>query len=479
MRKYNAIHYRNTYYFILLLISDTLSYILSLSSVFFSIQVIEKYVEYNFAIENTVSSLILVFIFYVSFIILLGMQGLYSSRKPFWKEFRNISISVILFSLFLVSVFYFDKTGYISRLFILLIFIYLLLFTISFRFLIKNKILAKGFLRNNAIIIGNFNEVESKAIKFEKEKSLGFNIIGIITIDRSESRKFKNYDILGSINRINDILKTYNVNSCIFLPSALKYQGISSIINILQLQLYEIIIVPEYKGMPFSNAEIMQTLETELSYVQIKNNLKSLLNRFIKRTIDLILSITLLPFVLLVVLIIGVIIKITSKGPIFYTQKRIGRYGKIINILKFRSMYIDADERLKNILKDKTKAKEWEKTHKLKDDPRITFIGKFLRKTSLDELPQIFNVLKGDMSLVGPRPVVEYELEKYYKDYSSYYLMVRPGITGLWQISGRSNTSYEFRVAKDTWYVLNWSLWLDIIIMLKTPIVVFRQEGAY
>ena len=142
-------------------------------------------------------------------------------------------------------------------------------------------------------------------------------------------------------------------------------------------------------------------------------------------------------------------------------------------------MYIDADERLKNILKDKTKAKEWEKTHKLKDDPRITFIGKFLRKTSLDELPQIFNVLKGDMSLVGPRPVVEYELEKYYKDYSSYYLMVRPGITGLWQISGRSNTSYEFRVAKDTWYVLNWSLWLDIIIMLKTPIVVFRQEGAY
>jgi undecaprenyl-phosphate galactose phosphotransferase len=145
---------------------------------------------------------------------------------------------------------------------------------------------------------------------------------------------------------------------------------------------------------------------------------------------------------------------------------------------KFRTMYLDADERLQGILeRDPAARAEWERHWKLKDDPRVTDMGKFLRKTSLDELPQIFNVLRGEMSLVGPRPYIQNE-EKFLHDFKDPILSVLPGITGLWQVSGRSNTSYNYRIALDSWYVRNWNLWLDIVILIKTIPVVFKTEGA-
>ena len=120
-----------------------------------------------------------------------------------------------------------------------------------------------------------------------------------------------------------------------------------------------------------------------------------------------------------------------------------------------------------------------ETSYKMKNDPRITWIGKFLRRSSMDELPQIFNILKGEMSLVGPRPVKMEEIEKYYGTYADYYYSVTPGLTGLWQVSGRSDTDYNFRVQTDVWYIQNWNLWLDIMILLRTPLVVIKGKGAY
>ena len=142
-------------------------------------------------------------------------------------------------------------------------------------------------------------------------------------------------------------------------------------------------------------------------------------------------------------------------------------------------MYRDADERVNDILAADVKAREeWEKFRKFKDDPRITPFGRFLRETSLDELPQIINVLRGEMSLVGPRPVTREEIELYYKDSADLCYSVLPGITGLWQVSGRSNTSYDYRIMLDSWYVRNWNLWLDIVILIKTVHVVINKEGA-
>jgi undecaprenyl-phosphate galactose phosphotransferase len=143
-------------------------------------------------------------------------------------------------------------------------------------------------------------------------------------------------------------------------------------------------------------------------------------------------------------------------------------------------MYNDAEERINELLVNNPEANsEWDNHFKLKHDPRITKVGSFLRKTSLDELPQLYNVFKGEMSLVGPRPVTRQEIDEYYKDAAKICFSVPPGITGLWQVSGRSNTSYEKRIALDSWYVRNWNLWLDIVILLKTIRIVIRKEGAF
>ena len=191
-------------------------------------------------------------------------------------------------------------------------------------------------------------------------------------------------------------------------------------------------------------------------------------------------SVLFLPLLLLVIGILGLLIKLDSRGPVFYRHTRIGRSGKPFGVYKFRSMYLDSQERLGKILRaDPGSREEWERYFKLKNDPRITRMGNFLRRTSLDELPQIFNVLKGEMSLVGPRPVLKEEITKYYKEDAAYYNLVRPGISGLWQVSGRNDVDYDKRVRLDTWYVLNWSVWLDITILFKTLSVVLKKEGAY
>ena len=211
-----------------------------------------------------------------------------------------------------------------------------------------------------------------------------------------------------------------------------------------------------------------------------KNRLKSKYREFIHIAFNYLLAIALLPILLPIIAIIAVLIKKESPGPVFFSHTRIGKHGKPIPTFKFRSMYVDAQERLEKLLEtDPDIRKEWEKNFKLKDDPRVTKIGSFLRKTSLDELPQIFNVLKGEMNFVGPRPVIQQEIDQYYKEDAVYYFMVKPGITGLWQVSGRSDTDYDFRVATDKWYVSNWSLWLDIVILFKTVKVVLKREGAY
>jgi len=166
-------------------------------------------------------------------------------------------------------------------------------------------------------------------------------------------------------------------------------------------------------------------------------------------------------------------------GPATYGHTRLGKDGRPFKCWKFRSMVTNSQEMLQDLLaRDPEARAEYERDFKIKNDPRVTPIGKFLRKTSLDEIPQLFNVLCGEMSLVGPRPIVEDE-KKYYGDQIGYYTSVKPGMTGLWQVSGRSDTGYEQRVRLDTYYVKNWSLWNDIVIIFKTINVVLRRKGAY
>jgi Undecaprenyl-phosphate galactose phosphotransferase WbaP len=178
-------------------------------------------------------------------------------------------------------------------------------------------------------------------------------------------------------------------------------------------------------------------------------------------------------------LVISALVKISSPGSVFFGHKRLGKDGKPFTAYKFRSMVQNSNEILDALLKsDPGMREEWAENHKLKNDPRITKIGKFLRRTSFDEFPQLINVLKGEMSLVGPRPIVNDEVEKYGEDFNRIF-SVKPGLTGLWQVSGRSDTDYGERISFDTYYLQSWSVWLDIWILYKTFGVVLRGKGAY
>jgi Undecaprenyl-phosphate galactose phosphotransferase WbaP len=210
-----------------------------------------------------------------------------------------------------------------------------------------------------------------------------------------------------------------------------------------------------------------------------RNHLSLIVPRTMKRALDVFVAGTVLLLLSPIVAFIVAAIKWTSPGPIFYSQDRIGLGGKTFKIWKFRSMVPNADKVLRECLEnDPTLAAEWAATQKLTNDPRISGIGRLLRKTSLDELPQLWNVLNGSMSLVGPRPIVRSEIAKY-GDVYWLYARSKPGITGLWQVNGRNNTTYEERLAYDTFYVRNWSIWFDWYILLKTFRVVVLCEGAY
>jgi len=201
--------------------------------------------------------------------------------------------------------------------------------------------------------------------------------------------------------------------------------------------------------------------------------------RVVKRSLDVLAILALSPILLPLTAGIALLVKLSSPGPIFFSHRRIRRRGEFFSMWKFRTMCVNSAEVLEEYLHAHPEARaEWLRTHKLKKDPRVTRIGNFLRRTSLDELPQLWNVLSGTMSLVGPRPIVAAEVEKY-GPYFADYCLVKPGVTGLWQVSGRSRTSYPERVQLDRRYAREWSLGLDTAILVRTITSVVNQDGAY
>lgn len=228
------------------------------------------------------------------------------------------------------------------------------------------------------------------------------------------------------------------------------------------------------------NTGLSELTVTDTSLKERKTTLPKVRNiktpyDLIKRTCDIGLSSIGLIILAPIFLLIGIAIKIDSKGPAFFIHKRVGKNGKIIEIYKFRTMYEGSEDMIEKFSKEQTA--EYRKNYKLKDDPRVTKIGKFLRKTSLDELPQILNILKGELSIVGPRPVVLNELKKYGKN-KDKFLSVKPGLTGYWQVNGRSLTTYEERMKMELYYVENRGIWLDTKVFFKTIISVIKKNGA-
>ena len=227
----------------------------------------------------------------------------------------------------------------------------------------------------------------------------------------------------------------------------------------------------------------MSALQNERpSFAIPKSHARSTTSRVccrLKRVVDSSLVVLALPLALLLVASIGLAIKLDSRGPVFYGHRRLGKDGAPFTLWKFRTMERHASEKLDRLLaEDAAAQKEWAQDQKLRNDPRVTRVGRWLRRNSLDELPQLANVLLGQMSLVGPRPIVEDELARYGQRYT-LYIQIRPGITGIWQVSGRNDLPYSERVRLDQYYICRWSAWLDMHILCRTVVVVLMRRGAY
>jgi len=418
----------------------------------------------------------------ICFVIISFIKKLYNKRLPLWLEAKEI-ISTAFFTILLsFSIIYLKKLFNYPRS-ILLFYFFLISLLLPFtRYLLKLILTKLNIYSKNTIIIGAGNAGKSVAKALTNDKELGFSILGFLDDFKHDEINInsKKIPILGKIEDFDKIKQQKKIDCAIIAIPSLDTKKLSKIAAEVQKKVKQIYLIPEMKGIALFNTELYHLFDEQLFLLQIDNNLKSYRNRLIKRIFDIIGSIFLTPILLPIILIIGIIIKLDSKGPVFFIQKRFGQRNKIFNCVKFRTMYIDGDKILYEYLENNPKAKnEWEKYRKLKDyDPRITRIGKFLRKTSLDELPQIFNVIMGDMSFVGPRPYIPSE-EEYMGEYKDYILLTKPGITGLWQISGRNKLKFEDRLKLDVWYILNWSLWIDIVILIKTIKVVLKMEGAY
>lgn len=229
--------------------------------------------------------------------------------------------------------------------------------------------------------------------------------------------------------------------------------------------------------MNIITGETTENIETTSLRTQsdVKTKISKKVYIKIKRVIDVILASVALILLSPLFAIIAIAIKIDSKGPVFFAHKRIGKNGKIIKLYKFRSMVINAEELIKSFTPEQMR--EYKENYKLTNDPRITKVGKFLRKTSLDELPQLINIINGDLSIIGPRPVVADELKKYGVN-KDKFLSVTPGLTGYWAANGRSNTTYEQRMEMELYYIDNLSLKMDIKVFFKTILSVLKKEGA-
>jgi Undecaprenyl-phosphate galactose phosphotransferase WbaP len=273
------------------------------------------------------------------------------------------------------------------------------------------------------------------------------------------------------------LVKRYNIKIAIVAMPTLNREELARMINFSISAFRYNVLIPDF----FTHNNIWMSVRDfdGILGFATTHRLKMFWNLAIKRFLDIVFvvfgGLVVLPFLL----VIAFLVKLSSPGPVLYGHKRLGRDGKVFTAYKFRSMIQDADQKLEDLLaKDPKLRDEWEALHKLKDDPRVTAIGKLLRRTSFDEFPQLINILKGDMSLVGPRPVTGGEVEKYGENFHRIF-SVRPGLTGLWQVSGRSNTDYAERVSYDIYYLQSWSVWLDMWILYRTPQAIFKGTGAY
>ncbi|WP_273875165.1 undecaprenyl-phosphate galactose phosphotransferase WbaP [Serratia marcescens] len=401
----------------------------------------------------------------------------YTYRKPFWFELKEVLRTLLIFAVLDLSLVAFSKWNF-SR-FVWMLTWLLVLVLVPLGRIITKRILNKfGLWKKHTIIIGSGRNAIEAYAALQSEEVLGFRVSAFVCSKSPCDEVVAGVPVIDSEEQL---WKIANVESTQFIV-ALEFEEHTLrdwwLKNLAKHNCRSVSVIPTLRGVPLYGTDMSFIFSHEVMILRVSNNLAKRSSRIVKRLFDIVGSASII--VLLSPVLAFLAYKVSRDGgKSIYGHERVGHNGKKFKCLKFRSMVMNSQEVLENLLNTDPEArKEWDKDFKLKNDPRITKIGHFIRKTSLDELPQLWNVLKGEMSLVGPRPVIEAELERYAGDVD-YYFMAKPGMTGLWQVSGRNDIDYDTRVYFDAWYVKNWALWNDIAILFKTIGVVLKRDGAY
>lgn len=322
---------------------------------------------------------------------------------------------------------------------------------------------------------GRTGELVIRTLK--RQPGLGLKPIAVLDDDPEKQGILQGVPVIGGLSLAPYLARKRNINYAIVAMPGVPRDKLLAILERYVHTFPHLLIIPDLFG--FASLWVGATDMGGILGLEIRQRLLLPGPRLTKMILDCSLTLLFGIFALPLFVIIMIAVKLDSPGPIFYGHYRLGRRGRPFTAWKFRSMVVDADRVLEeHLIKNHLLREEWERERKLKSDPRITRVGRFLRRTSLDELPQLWNVLRGDMSLVGPRPIVDEEIA-HYEETFELYKRVHPGITGLWQVSGRNDVTYAERVNLDAYYVRNWSVWLDIHILLRTIWVVMIGDGAY
>ena len=416
----------------------------------------------------------------IIFLIFLSHSRTYRQMQPILDTMRDIFSSVFAGWIASIILIYFLRASdQASRLFIILFGFFVLLNVCMIRYAVLKFMKRRNIFREQVAIIGAGLTAE-RTLKFWAD-DLGYRceIVGLIDDHPVSETLPKEFPILGGFSDAATILRRLQLKTVVIAAPGISRQQLQQLINDIQPYVKNISFIPDLIGTPMAGVDASILFSEKILMLNIRNNLSRRYNRIFKRAFDLILTVIGGLMISPVLLGIALMVAFDNRGRIIFAHERVGRGGKKFPCYKFQTMVPDAKERLEKYLAENEEARrEWEETFKLTNDPRVTKLGSFLRRTSLDELPQLWNVIRGDMSLVGPRPIVEEEVVKYGENIREYY-MVLPGITGMWQVSGRSDTTYPERVAMDAWYVRNWSVWIDIMYLFKTVKAVVTGKGAY
>lgn len=394
--------------------------------------------------------------------------GHYTRRQPFWREARHVTEAAAVAGILTIELHLPYRN---APPIILTVIAWALLpaVILAARTAARRVMARAGFWQIPVVIVGDSSGIDDALSALSSRALPHFRALEILFIDAwSEDRPMERWD---------SVLRRSGAER-IVLAASLNCRRDWDILHSIVEQRVPFSTFSGLGGLPVSAADPFCIVGHDRVLLDFRNRLAQPSARLVKGIFDFVLSGLLLLLLLPLFAVIATVVS-ADGGPVFYAQTRVGREGLTFRCLKFRSMSVKADQILREHLASNADAvREWEMYHKLRHDPRVTRVGRLLRATSLDELPQLLNVLRMEMSLVGPRPIIRAE-EPRYGNKMNFYCETRPGLTGLWQVSGRSTTSYARRVQLDTWYVSNWSLWLDITIMVKTLLVVLGGRGAY